>query len=180
MSGLAHQPDCLHPAEDLFDALAFLLAHGVTGMTSGSAVDGTGAICVVLRDVRGDIHAPALMNEVFRVVVLVTAEGSRAPDLADHHKGSFTFRRSGGLGDAGVDDQPVAVLDLGVSHVNQLGLMPSGLAVKASLWVRRGLVRLLGSFLPAEVHRRIARIIRRRRLAGRLLLEALLSCPSLD
>src|SRR5260370_10155510 len=112
MSGLAHQPDCLHPAEDLFDALAFLLAHGVTGMTRDSAVNGTGAFGRVLRDVRGDIHAPAFMNEVYRVVVLVAAEGSRPADLAGHHNGSFAFRRSCGLGHAGVDDQPVAVLDL--------------------------------------------------------------------
>src|SRR5712691_6642702 len=109
MSGLAHQPDCLHPAEDLFDALAFLLAHGVTGMTSGSAVDRTGTIGVVLRDVRDDFQAPARASEVSCVVVLVAAQGRRAADLPSHHKRSFPFRRARGWSDAGVDDQPVAI-----------------------------------------------------------------------
>ena len=52
VSRLAHQPDCLIQPKTSFDTLAFLLTHGVTGMTRGPAVDGTGAIDVVLRDVR--------------------------------------------------------------------------------------------------------------------------------
>ena len=52
-------------------------------MTSGPAVDGTGAIGVVLRDVRCDVNFPAPMNEVFRVEVLVAADGNGAADLAD-------------------------------------------------------------------------------------------------
>src|SRR5260370_7162240 len=109
MSGLAHQDDCLHPAEDLFDALALLLAHGVTGMTSGPAVNGTGAIGVVLRDMRGDIHAPASMNEVFRIVVLVAAEVRRAADLPGHPKATFPFRLSCPFGHPGVIYQPLAI-----------------------------------------------------------------------
>ncbi len=49
---LAQQPDCLQPAEDLFDPLALLLADLIAGVARGATIDGRLAIGVVLGHVR--------------------------------------------------------------------------------------------------------------------------------
>src|SRR2546422_8959883 len=51
---LAQQPDGLEPAEDLFDALAFPLAHPVAGGARGAPIDRTRTIRRVLGHVRSE------------------------------------------------------------------------------------------------------------------------------
>src|ERR1700720_3721720 len=54
VTNLAHQTHRFHPTKDLFHALALALAEGVTRMPRGALIDGTAAVAVVLRHVRGD------------------------------------------------------------------------------------------------------------------------------
>src|SRR5215467_14884775 len=49
VAGLAQQADLLEPAEDLFDALAFPLAHQIADVARGAAIDRTGPVRGVLR-----------------------------------------------------------------------------------------------------------------------------------
>ena len=65
----------LHPAEDLFDPLAYPLTHRVAGMPRGAAVErGTPGATLIARDGRGDLERAAGRDELSSVVALVGTE----------------------------------------------------------------------------------------------------------
>src|SRR5579872_987599 len=67
----------LHPAEDLFDPLAYPLAHRVAGMTGSAAVEcGAAGATLIAREVRGDLECAARGDELGSVVALVGPEGN--------------------------------------------------------------------------------------------------------
>src|SRR3954466_10088465 len=95
----------LHPAEYLFDQLAFALADLVSRVARGPRVDRAAAARRdVLRDVRRDIH-PAQFGDDGRIVVpLVGAErdpAARPP--FDHDEGGVAFAEAVGRRHACVD-----------------------------------------------------------------------------
>ena len=70
------QPRQLLAAKDLFDPLADPLAHRITAMTRGAAVEcGAAGTALIARDVRGDLERAAALDEVAGVVALVGPQG---------------------------------------------------------------------------------------------------------
>src|SRR5712691_9453029 len=65
---LAQQADRLEPAEDLFDSLAFPLAHPVAGVARGALIDRTRTIRRVLGHVRRHLEQPEGLDEVAAVI----------------------------------------------------------------------------------------------------------------
>src|SRR5262245_66005015 len=63
--------DRLHPAEDLFNALALSLADEVAVVTRGPAIETRSAAAFDGRDVRGDVAIRDPRQEAFVVVALV-------------------------------------------------------------------------------------------------------------
>src|SRR5450759_552983 len=74
MPQLPQAADGLHPAEDLFDQLPFLLADEVAGVPSGTAVDG--AAFDLLRHVRRDAQGTHARDEAGDVEALVSTDGA--------------------------------------------------------------------------------------------------------
>jgi hypothetical protein len=73
---LAEQPDGLEPAEDLLDELALALAHQVTGVAHGAAVDPTGPVRRVLGHVLRHVERPEGLDELARVIAFVGPRAS--------------------------------------------------------------------------------------------------------
>src|ERR1700692_2374353 len=73
MPQLPQPADGLHPAEDLFDQLPFLLADQVAGMPRGATVHG--AAFDLLCDVRRDAQGPYAGDEAGNVEALVSPDG---------------------------------------------------------------------------------------------------------
>ena len=102
MPRLAPQPDGLEPAEDLFYALAFPLAHLVADMARDASIDRTRAVRRVLGHVRGHLDQPEGLDEVSRVTAFVGADGHpvRGHHVAEHLQGRGTLSE--------VEDLPLA------------------------------------------------------------------------
>jgi len=73
-------------------------------------------------------------DKVGGVIVLVGAHGAaRLGIVLDHVEGGRSLRRTVGLGEARIDDQPVAVLHHQMPHVAELGLLAGALAEQAGV-----------------------------------------------
>src|SRR5918911_2025519 len=62
---LAKSPAALHPAEDLFDTLAFLLTNLVARMARGAPIQPWSIAALDHRDVRGDAALAQIAHEAF-------------------------------------------------------------------------------------------------------------------
>src|SRR5215468_534424 len=69
--------DRLEPPEDLFDALAFPLAHHVAGVARGAPIDRTRAVRAVLGHVQGHLEQPEDLDEVAAVIAFVRPSVTR-------------------------------------------------------------------------------------------------------
>ena len=78
VSRTAQGGHCLHPAEGLFNALAFDLADGIAGVTGRPCINRRAAVGVVLRDMWRAASFAAAGDEVRRVVVFVAGNGAAA------------------------------------------------------------------------------------------------------
>src|SRR5438046_9410906 len=85
MTGLSHQADGLEPAEDLLDALPPTLAHPIAAMAGGPPIDRAGALGRVLGDVRRDAEQPNRLDEIPRVVALVSPERHSTLEVRSPH-----------------------------------------------------------------------------------------------
>src|SRR3954452_12040838 len=149
----------LTPAKDLLDPLADLLAQSITRVPCDAAINGGAAPRRVLRHVRGHVHGPKLVDEVLCIKGLVGPQ--RAPVRAigpglDHGQGGDPLGMAVSLGDAGVHDQPVAVLHERVAHKAELGLHPVALAIEPRVRISRADMGLVRALLAAEVDLGIA------------------------
>src|SRR5258706_4886329 len=126
MPGLAHQPDCLQPAEDLFHTLTDSLADGVPRMTRRPAIDRTLAPRNVLRHMRGDHKVPGLCYKVAGVVALVRThrDPSRARNLRQHFQRGLALRGPCRLRQLSIDHQAMAIFHQDMTHVGQLRFSP--------------------------------------------------------
>ena len=122
---LAHQPDRLEPAEDLFDPLAPSLAHGIPGMVSGATVNGTRPARRVLRHVRCHPEQADRRYELSDVVALVGGQCDAPPSLerAEQLEGGRAFRVAAGGDHTAADGQSVAVFHEHMPGVVQLRLL---------------------------------------------------------
>src|SRR6267143_3275536 len=79
-AGAAQAPVRLHPTEDLFDALALLLADPVARMARGANVEPCSAASVNLRDVRSEEHTSELQSQFHLVCrLLLEKKKKRTP-----------------------------------------------------------------------------------------------------
>ena len=78
VSHLAHQGNCLQPAETFLDPLPLLLTEGVCGVPRGATVNRTAATrLVILGHVRRDPQVQALGHKAMRVEPFVAAHRHR-------------------------------------------------------------------------------------------------------
>jgi site-specific DNA recombinase len=171
---------------DYFNSLPEPVTRCVAGMAGRALIDGAASAAGVLRHMWRDLLVADRCDARASVVRLVGTQCSwmkaaqlRVVQQVRHH---VALSRAGGLSDLEVDQQPVAILHQRVSHVRQLRLEATAFLRQACFRIGRALVRGVRALLAAEVDRRIARIIRRRLIGGRLVLrtEALQTGGGLD
>ena len=179
MPGLPQQRDRLQPPEDLLHELALLLADRVARVPRRAPVDGTAPVRGVLGDMRGDAPGPERRDEVAGVVALVGPEGGARSQAADQRPRRLALGRPGGQRHAGPDRQPMPILHEDMPVVAELGFPAPAFAHQPRLGIGRRDMGGIRAPLAMEIHRGIARIIRRRghRVAPR---EALEPGPGLD
>src|SRR6201987_1104863 len=174
MPGLAQTADRLDPPEWFFDPLALDRADTIAGMPGRARIDRRAAVGVVLRDMRRAAALAATGDTVGGVIVLVGAHGAaRLGIVLDHVEGGRSLRRTVGLGEARIDDQPVAVLHHQMPHVAELGLLASALAEQAGIGVGSRGMRVVLALLAMEVALGIAPLT-----AARLLTRWWIIAPS--
>src|ERR1700758_4048022 len=186
MPGLAQTADRLDPPEWFFDPLALDRADAIAGMPGRARVDRRATVGVVLRDMRRAAALAATGDKVGGVIVLVGAHGAaRLGIVLDYVEGGRSLRRTVGLGEARIDNQPVAVLHHQMPHVAELGLLASALAEQAGVGVGSRGMRVVLALLAMEVALGIApltaaRLLTRWWIIAILRHEALHAGPCLD
>jgi hypothetical protein len=166
MPDLPHQSDRFQPAEAFFDPLPLLLA----GWRSPSAA-WCGHRSRYHRAVPGSApraahpQMAALLHKPERVIAFVASHRQRlrAGKSFHHDQGCIAFCGPVRLENLRVYDQSVAVLHQQIAAVTQLRLFPATFARQQGVGIGLGLMRFVRALLSAEVHRGIARIIRRKR-----------------
>ena len=162
MPELPHEPDGLLPTEALLDQLPLLLTHGITAMPRGSLVDGAAAFGRVLRHMRRHVPGSHARNEGSRIVTFVGSERPATFSLGksvQHGQRCLTFGCARRAHDFGIDDQAVAVVHQDVRLISQLRSLPPA-PRQASVWIRRRYVSVVAPLMAAEVHVRIAAVLR--------------------
>src|SRR6202140_4928987 len=119
MPELPHTTYRLHPAEDLFHALALLLADPIALMSCGSAVN-----CAVflLRYVRRGVERTGIRHEAFGVIAFI---GSDCPPIVARERRDHNHRRIPLCGAVGLHRfhsryQSVAILHQYIAAITQL------------------------------------------------------------
>src|SRR5918996_5324305 len=80
-AGLAQAPDCLHPAKDLFHALAMALAERITGMTGGAPIQARRSAMGHLGNVGLDAPRAQVPDEVPGMIALIRGQRPRSHAL---------------------------------------------------------------------------------------------------
>src|SRR5215467_14650543 len=167
MPQLSHAAHRLHPTKDLFHPLALLPADPVARMPRRSPIYGTAAWPIrVLRYVWCDLQIPALRDESFGVIRFIASyRHALIPrNLFQHDQRRIPFGGAVGLEYLGIHNQPVAVLHQDASAIAQFGFFSPTFSGQHRIRISRGLMGLIAATFAMEVHRRIARVIRRPRL----------------
>jgi len=126
MPGLPQQPHGFHPAQNLFETLAFPLTHGIARMVGGVRINGTRAPARMLGDMRRHPQLAQFVDEVAGVIALVRPQCRpllpRNP--LSHRLGRLPLGRPRRLRHAGVDHQAVPMLHQHMPQITQLRLLP--------------------------------------------------------
>src|SRR5215831_1603918 len=138
MAGFAQQADLFEPAEDLFNALAFPLAHQIADVARRAAIDRTGSVRGVLRHMGRHREPAKAVHKVAGVIALVGAQRRPWRQLRRHGQGLLALREARGRRETAIDGQAMPVLHEYVS------LGGDG---------RRGVLMLSSSYLPSTCHR---------------------------
>jgi hypothetical protein len=86
------------------------------------------------------------------VVILVAAHGGAGAGIVlNHVEGAGPLRRAIGLGQAGIDDEAIAVLHHQMPPVTELGLLAGAFAKRARVRVGGRGMRVIGAFLAMEI-----------------------------
>jgi hypothetical protein len=144
----------------------FFWLDGVAPVLRGAAIDrATTAPSQVQRRVRHHPQMAALLHKPERVIAFVASHRQRlrAGKSFHHDQGCIAFCGPVRLENLRVYDQSVAVLHQQIAAVTQLRLFPAAFARQQGVGIGLGLMRFVRALLSAEVHRGIARIIRRKR-----------------
>ena len=131
------------------------LAHRVAAMPCRPPVDGAAAILVVLRHVRRDVHSLQRRHHIPAIVGFVRAqsEAMAAPFLPHrirHQDRRIGLRRSIGLRQHRVHDEPVPVLHHDMAQVTQLRFAAARLLIEPRIGIGLRCVRIIGTLLTMK------------------------------
>ena len=143
MPQLSQAAHGFHPAEDLLDQFAFLLADGIARVTRRAAVDLTAFD--LLRDVRRERQGAHPRDKARHVEALIPTDGAAMRQSAEQQQRRLAFggaRRRGGT-DGG--HQPMPIVEQHMTRVGELGFSALALTRKLGVRIRR---RLMGVVAP--------------------------------
>jgi hypothetical protein len=123
MPALSQAAGRLDPAEGLFDPLSLDHADGITRIASRATIDRRAAMGVVLRDMRSAAAFAAAGDEVSSIVEFVGPHRAAGFGIVlDHVERRGVLGGAVGLGQPGINDEIVPVLNHQMAHVIELGL----------------------------------------------------------
>jgi len=161
---------------DYFDALADPLADVIASVACGAAVDRAAATRRVLRHMRRHVPLAEIGDAVAGVITLVRPQRPRAePALAglvDELRHHVPFSRAARLSHLEIHQQAASILHQGVPCIRQLRFFAPALLGQACFGIGGALVGRVRSPLAAKVDRRIARVVGRLIVRGRLVLRS--------
>src|SRR5208283_4886771 len=173
--GTAQAAVGFHPAEDLFNALALALAHGVATMPRGAAIQSWGLATIDHREVRCDFAPAQMRHEILAVIALVGAQRADPYPLAplplQHGFGGLRLGLNS-RGDLEVDAQAVAILHQRMTAIAELGFLALAFAHELGVGVSRRGMGGVGTPLTTDVDHALivwAAAIRRAVLAAHAL-----------
>ena len=151
MAGFTQPAYRLEPAEDLFHPFPLALTECVPRMASGALVNDTGLLA---RKMRGHSMLAHFLNQLFAVVTFVGAQCDPLParQLLHHRECRLRFSPSGGLRNAAVDREPLAILHQHMCGIAELRLLAFTLARQQRFRIGGGLVGIVGALLAMKVH----------------------------
>ena len=153
--GLGHRAHGLHPAKAFFDPLANLLADTVgLGVSGGSAIDGR--VFLLGCNMGRDAALAQAVDEVGRVVALVSPQALGVGLSGDHVQARFSLGKAVGFRDHGIDVEAVAVLHERVADEAELGWLAIPFAVEPCLWISGAGMGGVAALLALEVGPAIA------------------------
>src|SRR5215212_2252183 len=162
VSGLAQQSHGLQPAEDFFHSFALTLTNFITRVAGSPLIDRAASSLVVLSHMRRHLAGTQISHKVFRVVSFVRTHSDwfLLRSLAQHRQSRFSFGSATGTSQHRIHHQAVAVLHQHMSLISQFRFAALSLLKQSEICVRSRFMRFIRAFLPVEVYRRIARVIR--------------------
>ena len=99
----------------------------------------------------------------------------------EHREACFPFGRACRLGEIGLDNETMPIIDDDMPHKREFGFLAPTLTIEPGLRIGCRLMGVVTSLLAMEVHRRVAWIVSIGvGWVGSLGLKALLACPGLD
>lgn len=117
-------------------------------------------------------HRAQLVDEVICIISLVGSKRDRMRPVGarlDHVQRRHPLGMPAGLGQAGIDQQAMAVFHQPVVHKAELGLLALGFTVKPGVRVGRRGMRLVGALLAMKVRFSIPTAAAGRRRTGTIL-----------
>src|ERR1041384_4326382 len=162
VSGLAQQPHGLQPAEDFFDSFALTLTNYITRVAGSPLIDRAASSLVVLSHVRCHLAGAQISDKVFRVVSFVAAHSDSflLRPFSQHQQRRFSFGSAASLSQQRIHYKAVAILHQHVALISQFCFAALGLLKQSEICISTRFMRFIRAFLPMEVYRRIARVIR--------------------
>src|SRR5271157_6406760 len=150
----------LAPAENALRHGTAGLGDRVAGVAGRALVDRACAAlsglgqCVVLSDVRGDVHLAQCRDVIAGVICFVLADRDALGPFGfclEHRLRGAPLRRAAGLSDATRDRKTVAVLHERMPHVAESGLAPVRLAIELCVRIACALMRVVFALLTVKV-----------------------------
>ena len=178
VSQLSKATDVFQPAEYFFYSFSLLLADLVARMPRRSTVYRGSSASIALRNVRRHVSLTSFPDEVFSVIPLVTTHchPARAADLYRELHARVSFSSAGRPRNDGFNRKPISILHKQVPRIAQFRFLAFAFSAQHRVWVGRGLMRLIRTFLAMKVDRCVPRIIRRSLIFIILVLKALQRC----
>src|SRR5260370_36572318 len=143
-----------HPAEDLFDAFALALAHGVACMAGRAPIESRRLAPFNHGDMRSDVATAKMRHEILAVVALIRAQRAGlyplAPLTIEHRFGGLGFGEQS-LSDLQVDAQAMAILHERMAAETKLRLLTLALAHELGIRISGRAVGGVGTTLATDV-----------------------------
>src|SRR6266536_1410015 len=162
VSGLAQKSYRLQPAKDFFHSFALTLTNFITRVAGSPLIDRASSSFVVLSHVWRHLAGTQISDKVFGVVSFVTAHSDSflLRPLCQHQQRRFSFCSATGTSQQRIHHQAVPILHQHVALISQFCFAALGLLKQSEICISTRFMRFIRAFLPMEVYRRIAWVIR--------------------